>query len=74
MLDAVTEDDLRDIVRALVERAKDGDIVAAREILTRVIGKPAEAVDPDRVEIHELRIDREAVDAESELNWARISQ
>lgn len=38
-LDAVTGDDLRAIVQSIVEAAKAGDVVAAREVLNRTIGK-----------------------------------
>ncbi|MEZ6319219.1 MAG: hypothetical protein R3B49_10790 [Phycisphaerales bacterium] len=37
----MSEDDLRAIVRALVARAKGGDMLAARELLNRVLGRPA---------------------------------
>ncbi len=39
MLEAVTEDDVRAVVRGLVDRAKAGDAVAVRELLDRVTGK-----------------------------------
>jgi hypothetical protein len=37
---AVTPEDLRAIVRALVDRARAGDTTAAREVLDRLLGKP----------------------------------
>ena len=40
ILEAVTDDDLREIVKTLVKSAKDGDIAAAREVLNRLVGKP----------------------------------
>ena len=42
MLDAITDDDVKQIVRALVNRARNGDVRAAREVLDRVVGKPTE--------------------------------
>lgn len=48
LLDAVSDDDLQAIAAKLVERAKAGDLAAAREVLTRTIGKPIDAIDPDR--------------------------
>jgi hypothetical protein len=51
MLDAVTEDDLRVIVAAVVDKAKAGDLAAAGFVLDRVLGKPLPALDPDRVDI-----------------------
>ena len=47
-MDAVSDDDLRAIAAKLVERAKAGDLAAAREVLTRTIGKATDAMDPDR--------------------------
>src|SRR5262249_50778397 len=45
LLNTVTEDDIQRIARKLVDKAIEGDIVAAREVLNRVIGKPAVGVD-----------------------------
>ena len=53
---AVTEADLRDIVNMLIERAKDGDIAAAREILNRVAGKPNGALDVERLQLEQARL------------------
>jgi hypothetical protein len=47
LLDAVDEDDIRDIAESLVARAKDGDTQAARELLNRLLGRPTE---PDLLE------------------------
>ena len=41
----VTEKDLRDIVQALVEKAKGGDLPSIRELLDRLAGKPTQAAD-----------------------------
>jgi len=65
MLTAVTENDVQEIVAALVQQAKAGDVVAAREILNRLIGKPSDTVDPDRVELDEMQL-------ESDLDTASI--
>ena len=56
ILEAVTEDDLREIVKTLVERAKGGDVVAIRELLNRLVGKPCDAPDPTRMEHDERRL------------------
>ncbi len=56
MLDTVGEDDLKAIVVKLVEQAKAGDVVAAREVLTRIIGRPTESPDPDRLDAHEATL------------------
>lgn len=45
MLGAVKLTDMRKIVQALVERAKGGDVAAAREVLDRCVGKPRQELD-----------------------------
>ena len=43
LLGAVTPEDMRAVALALVEKAKDGDIAAARVLFDRILGKPVEA-------------------------------
>ncbi len=49
LMSAVSDDDLRAIVSTLVEKAKAGDVMAAREVLDRLLGKAkvAVAIEPD---------------------------
>ena len=81
MLDTVGEDDLKAIVAKLVEQAKGGDVVAAREVLTRIIGRPTESPDPDRLDAHEatlllhfnrLRQEAEALCGELDLDYEEV--
>ena len=46
---AVTSEDLAAIARALIDKAKSGDVAAARELLDRIIGRaiPAKTTDGD---------------------------
>jgi hypothetical protein len=44
--DAVTAEDIAAVARMLVERAKAGDVAAARELLDRIIGRPLPAEPP----------------------------
>lgn len=39
LLDTVTEDDLRAVVRALVDEARSGNVPAIRELLDRTLGR-----------------------------------
>ena len=45
LLQAVSDDDLRKIVKALVEKGKAGDVMAAREVLDRLVGRPQTPVE-----------------------------
>jgi hypothetical protein len=47
---AVTAEDMAAIARALIDKAKEGDTAAARIVLQYTLGKPAETVDPDRLD------------------------
>src|SRR5438132_12162652 len=55
----VTPETLDSIVDALVEKARQGDVSAAKLVLSYVIGKPEPAPDPDRVDLDELQHYRE---------------
>src|SRR5205814_10512743 len=55
LLDAVSPDDLADIARALADKAKRGDVAAAKVLLTYLVGKPAPAPDLDVEEVGRLR-------------------
>ena len=48
-LAAVSAQDLEAIVRQLVTAAKAGDVAAAKVLLPYLLGRPPEAVDPDRL-------------------------
>jgi hypothetical protein len=56
LLRAVTPADLRDVAMALLERAKAGDVAAAKELLQRLLGPPVEMDFYDRVEALEREI------------------
>ncbi len=50
-MSAVSDNDLRAIVSTLVEKAKAGDVMAAREVLDRLLGKAKISIEsepPDR--------------------------
>jgi hypothetical protein len=54
----VTEEDIQAVARQLLEQAKAGDVAAARLALSYTIGKPAEAVNPDTLDLDEWEIFR----------------
>src|SRR5947208_839977 len=53
LLNTVPGERLANIVLALVEKAEKGDVAAAKLVLQYTVGKPAEAVDPDRIELED---------------------
>lgn len=56
VLDAVLDEDVRAVIRKLVDLAKAGNPAAAKLLLAYVIGRPTEAVNPDRLDLDEFRL------------------
>src|SRR5882724_4255653 len=54
LLDAVSPDDMAAVAQALVAKAKQGDVSAAKVLLAYLVGKPAPAPDPDRLAVDEV--------------------
>jgi hypothetical protein len=50
VLDALSPDDIRRVIKALVMEAEKGSIPACRELLDRTLGKPVEADLIERIE------------------------
>jgi hypothetical protein len=53
--EAVSHQDLVEIARALKDRARGGDVAAARLVLAYVVGKPADVVEPDTLDLQEFQ-------------------
>ena len=64
LLRAVTPADLRDIVAALLNQAKAGDVAATKELLQRLLGPPVELDLLERLEVLEGRL-REQQESEA---------
>lgn len=47
--DSVTVEDLRAVMRMLVTKAKEGDMIAIRELLDRAVGRPQQSIDIEGV-------------------------
>jgi len=69
--EAVSEDDIRDIVDALIVKAKEGDVRAAGLLLDRIFGKPHQSREPQPMEFNdgagEVVFDDEAPDYQERL-------
>src|SRR4051812_14248262 len=50
IINRVTEEDLLAITEALLAKAKEGSVGAAKLLLSYALGKPASAPDPDRLD------------------------
>jgi hypothetical protein len=55
LMEAVTEQDIKDIAARLRDDAKAGDKAAVKLLFQYVIGKPQPAVDPDTLDLQEMR-------------------
>jgi hypothetical protein len=51
LVEAVTEEDVREIAKVLIEKAKEGSTAAIKLIFQYAIGKPSAENDPDRVDL-----------------------
>jgi hypothetical protein len=56
LLEEVTEDRLRAVVRKLLEQAEQGDLSATKILLSYALGRPAPVVDPDRLDLDEWQL------------------
>jgi len=71
---AVTPEDVAVIARAMIDKAKAGDVAAARIVLQYTLGKPAATVDPDRLDEMEWeQWQRENVCTDSDKVWMGMS-
>jgi hypothetical protein len=61
-LDAVTDEDVAAVARRLHHLAMMGDVQAAQVYLSYAVGKPRPAVEPDRLDLDEVALWREAPD------------
>ena len=68
ILNRLTEEDLLAITEALLAKAKEGSVGAAKLLLAYAIGKPASSPDPDRLDGQELKHFKDQVEAVNEVH------
>ena len=68
IIDRLTEEDLLAITEALLAKAKEGNVAAAKLLLAYGIGKPASAPDPDRLDGQELAHFKDQVETVNEVH------
>ena len=61
MMATVTEQDIAEVITKMLQLAKGGDMVAAKELLLRTLGKPTEADLLERIE----RLERKLLNREA---------
>ena len=61
LLSTVPGEELAKVLLAMLEKAKAGDVAAAKLVLQYTAGKPAEAVEPDRIELEDHRLRTESL-------------
>jgi hypothetical protein len=67
LLRAVTEEDVQDVAKRLLELARVGDVAAMKLLLGYVLGRPAEVVDPDTLDLREWQLYRESLAPPEEM-------
>ncbi len=67
LIQSVQAEDLIAIARTLIEKARQGDTAAAKLVYQYVLGKPAETVDPDRLDADEWQGYKETATMMKEL-------
>jgi len=73
LLSSVTAKDIRQIVNALMKKAKKGDLGAAKLILGYSIGLTAKAPDPDTLDEHEMKSAAKFYGAQREMQSEKPS-
>jgi hypothetical protein len=66
LIDAVTPQDIQKVAAKLIELAAEGNVQAAKLLLTYVIGKPQPAPEPDRMDADEWDLYRETTPMKEE--------
>jgi hypothetical protein len=67
LLRAVTEEDVQDVAGRLLELARVGDVAAMKLPLGYVLGRPAEVVDPDTLDLKEWQLYQQSLAPPEEM-------
>src|SRR5262249_18588101 len=64
LLDAATPERMRALAERLFQLAESGDVTAAKLLLSYLIGRPAIAADPDRLDVEEVALRKQGLTPE----------
>ena len=59
ILRAVSEEDVKQVMKKLVQLATEGDVAAAKLVLQYAVGKPQAVLEPDLVDVDEWHVNQE---------------
>jgi|GEM_PF-5341953 len=79
ILNTVTEDDLAEVISALLRKAKSGEIAAIKLLFDRVLGRVGEsdvaaAIERAEIELVEQQMARKSVEQEASLHERELDQ
>jgi hypothetical protein len=66
LIESVTQEDIQEVARRLVALAKEGNVQAAKLLLSYAIGKPQPAPEPDRMDADEWQIYKDTTPMKAE--------
>jgi hypothetical protein len=66
LINSVTPEDIQAVAKALIQRAAEGNVQAAKLLFSYAIGKPQPAPEPDRMDVDEWEVYRETVPMKTE--------
>ena len=75
-LNAVSEEEIQEIIAVLKAKARQGDVAAIKLLLSYSVGKPTPAANPDTLDQHEMHtiIDNHAVSLQSVIDIVQGSR
>jgi hypothetical protein len=68
LLRTVTDEDVQDLAARLLESARAGDMAAMKLLLGYVLGRPAEVVDPDTLDLKEWQLYQQSLAPADEVH------
>jgi hypothetical protein len=74
LINSVTQDDFKAIVERLVEEARYGDLQAIKLLFLYLLGAPKPVIEPDELDLHEMRLANQTALAAEALQQAAAAK